>query len=445
MTTLQSPADTAGAAPSRRGWPETLLRVAFGARTWREGLHLLLNFPVAVAAFTFTVVGLAVSGGLLITFVGLPLLGLTLLALRGYAFAERARARGLLGLRIGDPEPLRPAEGRHGPLATMGAVLRSGECWRSAAYALVHFPWAVFTFSVVLTMWVWGWATLLYPVYFWVLDPVYRPGVNLDGQGGGWVWDGPLELALAPLVGLTVLFTAGWVIRALAAVDRLLVTGLLGPSAAETRVRQLESDRSVVLDTSAADLRRIERDLHDGAQARLVALAMDLGLAKEKLTQDPRAAARLVDEAHGEAKLVLQELRDLARSIHPAILTDRGLGPALSATAARCTVPVQVTVDLPTRPAPAIEGITYFTASELLQNISKHSGATTATLDIWHTDDRLLLQITDNGHGGADPTNGTGLTGLTERLAAVDGLLSLTSPPGGPTTLTAALPWHPRE
>ncbi|SCK56469.1 Histidine kinase, partial [Streptomyces sp. WMMB 714] len=200
--------------------------------------------------------------------------------------------------------------------------------------------------------------------------------------------------------------------------------------------------RGSVADTAAADLRRIERDLHDGAQARLVTLAMDLGLAKEKLLEDPETAAKMVDEAHGEVKLALQELRDLARGIHPAILTDRGLDPALSALAARCTADVTVTVDLPRRPAQAIEGITYFTVSELLQNITKHSRATTARIDVWHTPDRLLLQVTDNGQGGAHTHTGTGLAGLTERLDAVDGLLLIDSPTGGPTTITAELPWR---
>ncbi|WP_346167691.1 sensor histidine kinase, partial [Streptomyces javensis] len=200
--------------------------------------------------------------------------------------------------------------------------------------------------------------------------------------------------------------------------------------------------RGTVVDTAAADLRRIERDLHDGAQARLVALAMDLGLAKEKLEEDPEAAAKMVDEAHGEVKLALQELRDLARGIHPAILTDRGLGPALSALAARCTVPVRATVDLPRRPAPAIEGIVYFTFSELLQNISKHSGARTAEVDVWRAEDRLLLQITDDGRGGADTSAGSGLAGLAERIDAVDGVLVVHSPAGGPTTVTAELPWR---
>ncbi|MYZ34696.1 MULTISPECIES: histidine kinase, partial [unclassified Streptomyces] len=198
------------------------------------------------------------------------------------------------------------------------------------------------------------------------------------------------------------------------------------------------------VDTAAADLRRIERDLHDGAQARLVALAMDLGLAKEKLTEDPEAAARMVDEAHGEVKIALQELRDLARGIHPAVLTDRGLDAALSAIASRCTVPVNVSVDLTERPAEAIEGIAYFTVSELLQNVSKHSGARTAAVDVWRTEDRLLVQVQDDGRGGARLDGGTGMSGLAERLGAVDGLFVLDSPAGGPTVVTAELPWRQR-
>ncbi|MEU8353603.1 histidine kinase, partial [Streptomyces sp. NPDC048845] len=183
---------------------------------------------------------------------------------------------------------------------------------------------------------------------------------------------------------------------------------------------------------------------HDGAQARLVNLAMGLGLAKEKLLEDPEAAARMVGEAHGEVKIALQELRDLARGIHPAILTDRGLGPALSALSARCTVPVNVSVELEERPAAAIEGIAYFTVSELLQNISKHSGARRASVDVWRTGDRLLLQVEDDGRGGADLSGGTGLAGLAERLGAVDGLFVLDSPAGGPTSVTAELPWRAR-
>lgn len=150
----------------------------------------------------------------------------------------------------------------------------------------------------------------------------------------------------------------------------------------------------------------------------------------------------MVDEAHGEVKTALQELRDLARGIHPAVLTDRGLDAALSAVASRCTVPVQVEVDLPARPAPAIEGIAYFTVSELLQNISKHSRATLAAVDVWRVENRLMLQVVDNGVGGADVSSGSGLAGLAERLDAVDGILVVDSPVGGPTRVTAELPWR---
>ncbi|WP_049564699.1 sensor histidine kinase [Streptomyces sp. SBT349] len=425
-----------------------VLRLPFAARTWREGLHLLLNLPLGIAGFVVAVTGISVSAGLLVTFVGLPLMAVVLLLLRFFGRFERGRARLLLGAEVPEPEPLRLREGRSGPLAWMGAMLRSNVSWRSTAYALLRLPWGVLTFSAVTALWAAGWGALTLPLWSWTI-PRYTDdpgvGINTDGEGGGWIWDAPWELALVAVVGLLLLILGAWVVRGLAVVDRVLVGGLLGPSSAATRMWQLESDRSVVVDASAADLRRIERDLHDGAQARLVALAMDLGLAKEKLTEDPETAARMVDEAHGEVKLALQELRDLARGIHPAILTDRGLGPALSSVASRCTVPVAVDVELAHRPAQAIEGIAYFTASELLQNVSKHSGARHANVDVWRAGDRLMLQITDDGHGGADATAGSGLAGLAERLAAVDGLLAITSPAGGPTTVTAALPWRDRS
>jgi signal transduction histidine kinase len=267
--------------------------------------------------------------------------------------------------------------------------------WRALLYSFGRLPWGIATFAVTL-------------VSLFVLWPVLP-----------------------------------YVARGLTNVDRAMVRALLSPSdELERRIAELESDRGVVVDTAAADLRRIERDLHDGAQARLVALAMGLGLAKEKLTDDPEAAARMVDEAHGEVKTALKELRDLARGIHPAVLTDRGLDAALSAIASRCTVPVTVVVDLESRPAQAIEGIAYFTVSELLQNISKHSRAGSASVDMWRSDDRLMLQVRDDGVGGADVSGGSGLAGLTERLDAVDGVLVVDSPAGGPTTVTAELPWR---
>ncbi|GGU84646.1 histidine kinase [Streptomyces filipinensis] len=418
------------------------LRAPFEARSWRELGYVLLSLPISVVLFTWTVTMVSLGAGLLVTFLGIPVLAAALAGCRGFGALERARARGLLRLEVAEPEPLR----MRGPgvLAWTGAVLKSGASWRNLLYALVQFPWAVFSFSVAVSLWTFGWTLLTYPLWFWVF-PAYagQGGLQLYGDEHHSVYlDNPFEITVTALVGLLFTLATPWIVRALTTVDRLLVQGLLGPSLLSARVVELESDRGVVVDAAAADLRRIERDLHDGAQARLVNLAMDLGLAKEKLREDPRAAARMVEDAHGEVKTALQELRDLARGIHPAVLTDRGLDAALSSVASRCTVPVRVEVDLPSRPAPAIEGIAYFTVSELLQNISKHSGARSATVDVWCTEDRLMLQVTDDGVGGADVSGGSGLAGLAGRLDAVDGILVVDSPAGGPTRVIAELPWR---
>ncbi|MFF7357693.1 sensor histidine kinase [Streptomyces filipinensis] len=372
------------------------IRPAYDAHTWKEILYLLLNLPVTVFGFVYAITALSVGGALSITVIGLPLLALGLLGARQLGKLERSRARRLLGVRVEEPTPM--------PLARSGGLtqrwwmaLKDPVGWRTLLYDAIRLPWGVLTFCTVLTS-------------LFVLWPVLP-----------------------------------YLARGLANVDRLMVRGLLSPSdELERRIAELESDRGVVVDTAAADLRRIERDLHDGAQARLVNLAMGLGLAKEKLLEDPDSAAAMVAEAHGEVKLALQELRDLARGIHPAVLTDRGLDAALSSVATRCTVPVKVAVDLPDRPAPAIEGIAYFTVSELLQNISKHSGARSASVDVWRTQDRLLIQVRDDGRGGARLEGGTGMRGLAERLGAVDGLFVLDSPAGGPTVITAELPWRDR-
>ncbi|MGW7004274.1 sensor histidine kinase [Streptomyces sp. NPDC054933] len=371
-------------------------RLAFGAATWKEISHLLLNLPVDLLAFVFVVIMLTLGLGLSVTVIGLPLLAGGLLGCRLLGRLERARVRGLLGVGIEEPRRLRAREG--GVISRLWTTIKDPVAWRHALYFFIRLPWGVLTFTLTLVMLFVGWPVL------------------------------------------------PWVARGLANADRAMARGLLSPSdELERRIAELESDRGTVVDTAAADLRRIERDLHDGAQARLVALAMDLGLAKEKLLEDPDAAAKMVGEAHGEVKLALQELRDLARGIHPAVLTDRGLDAALSSVAARCTVPVRVCADLPARPAAAIEGIAYFTVSELLTNISKHSGGRSGSVDVWRSDERLLIQVRDDGRGGASAGAGSGLAGLAERLDAVDGLLVVDSPPGGPTTITAELPWRDRE
>jgi signal transduction histidine kinase len=374
----------------------TPARLALDRQTWKEIAHLLANLPVSIFGFVYVVTLVSTGSGLAVTVIGLPLLAAGLLGARQLGKLERARARLLLGVRIDEPSPL-PVR-RTGFFAWLWSSLKDPVGWRTVLYDFVRLPWGVVTFTVTLTS-------------LFVLWPVLP-----------------------------------FIARGLTNVDRAMVRGLLSPSEElERRIAELESDRGVVIDTAAADLRRIERDLHDGAQARLVNLAMGLGLAKEKLLEDPDAAAVMVGEAHGEVKLALQELRDLARGIHPAVLTDRGLDAALSSVASRCTVPVKVTADFGTRPAAAIEGIAYFTVSELLQNVSKHSGARSASVDVWRTDQRLLIQVWDDGRGGASFDGGTGMAGLADRLGAVDGLFLIDSPVGGPTTITAELPWRDRH
>ncbi|PBC61926.1 histidine kinase [Streptomyces sp. Tue6028] len=383
-----------GGRPDGDGLPPA--RLAYDPQTWREIAYLLVNLPVALVGFVYVVTLMFTGAGLAVTVIGLPLLAVGLRGARQLGKAERARARALLGLRIDEPSPL-PVR-RTGFFGWLWSSLKDPVGWRTVLYDFIRLPWGIVTFTVTITG-------------LFVLWPVLP-----------------------------------FVARALTNVDRALVRGLLSPSdELERRIAELESDRGVVVDTAAADLRRIERDLHDGAQARLVNLAMGLGLAKEKLLEDPDAAAAMVDEAHGEVKLALQELRDLARGIHPAVLTDRGLDAALSAVASRCTVPVKVTAELEMRPAAAIEGIAYFTVSELLQNVSKHSGARSASVDVWRTDDRLLIQVWDDGRGGASLDGGTGMAGLADRLGAVDGLFVIESPVGGPTVVTAELPWRDRR
>ncbi|MEU3604969.1 sensor domain-containing protein [Streptomyces sp. NPDC035033] len=418
------------------------LRAPFQGRTWRAFLFTLVGLPLSVLWFSLAVSLTSAGLGLLITFLGVPVLAASLAVCRGFGAVERARVRGLLGADVAAPEPVRGRTG--GAFSWMTATLRSGSAWRHLLYALVHFPWAVFSFSVSLVFFSWGWGLFTYPAWRWVF-PAYlgQDGIQLYGDETHALYlDSPFETGVTCLIGLVFVLLWPPVVRGLTAVDRLLVAGLLGPGRLAERVTELESERGTAVDTAAADLRRIERDLHDGPQARLASLAMDLGLARETLDRDPKAAAALVDEAHGEVKLALKELRDLARGIHPAVLTDRGLDAALSSVAGRSPVPVAVTVDLPARPVPAIEGLAYFTVTELLENVARHARARRASVEVWRSDERLMVQVRDDGVGGADPARGQGLRGLAERLRSVDGVLAVDSPAGGPTTVTAELPWR---
>jgi signal transduction histidine kinase len=243
------------------------------------------------------------------------------------------------------------------------------------------------------------------------------------------------------VIGLVLV--APWVTLALAGLDTVVARGLLAPSPSTTlgqQVTQLEASRSAAVDSAEAERRRIERDLHDGAQQRLVALAMDLGRARERFETDPDGAKDLVTGAHEEAKAALADLRGLVRGIHPAILTDRGLDAALSAVVARSPVPVNLSVDVAERPAPAVESTAYFVVTEALTNVAKHAHATKASVNIARQQNRLVVEVTDDGVGGADAARGTGLNGLADRVSALGGRMHVLSPQGGPTSVIVELP-----
>ena len=432
-------------------------------RTGRRQLeYAALGLPVAIPGFAFIVVAGTVGLGLSLSFagmlVGLPLLILTLLGARRLGAVHRRLAGRLLGLQVEPPPPLRP---QPGALGRSRAVLTDPVGWRACAYLLLKLPLAALGVIIAAYLLLWGLPYLLFPIWWEIL---HASGVviHVPGWLAWWKPDPVLvansvhslavSFALVP-AGAAVLLYCPWWLRQCNAVDGRLIARLLGPSLGH-RVRELEQTRAHAVDDSAARLRRIERDLHDGAQAQMVAVAMKLGLAREKLGgtitgttvadtsgADLERALELVEAAHRSAKEAIIELRDLARGIHPPVLDD-GLGTAVTTLAARSGVPVELVIDLPERPSAAIETIAYFCAAELLTNVAKHSGARHATLEVVHVPGLLRVRVSDDGCGGARIEARGGLAGLAERVRTVDGRLQVSSPRGGPTAVTVELPSH---
>jgi signal transduction histidine kinase len=409
-------------------------------RTWSEALYALLGLPLGIAGFVFTVVTVSVSAGLAVTFVGLPLLAVSGVAARAYADGLRGLANRMAGAKTPAPGPIPRGSGRFG---WIGAQIIDPAAWRARLYLVLKLPVGIASFVVAVVFYTDGLGGVTYWIWRPFLPCQTRGGVCHRGANVGphYFLDSPFRIALLFVVGLLMLLAAPWVVRATVRMDTTLVRALLGPSSREQRVEELEHSRAAAVDDAAGTLRRIERDLHDGTQARLVALAMNVGLAKEKLAEggDPDEAQRLLDTAHVTAKQAIAEVRDLARGIHPPVL-DAGLDAALATLASHSAIPVSVHTALPQRPEPAIETIAYFCAAELLTNAAKHSGARAVTVDAGTGAGRLVLTVTDDGRGGARIGGGTGLAGLLDRVRTVDGHLDLDSPPGGPTRATVTLP-----
>jgi signal transduction histidine kinase len=412
-----------------------LLRPWREQATWWSLTHLLLDVFVGSITFSVVITLLAVTVGLLITFpLALPFAWLLFVLAHLLARLERSRIAALLGERLGDPVPPLQAQGWWRRLVERA---KSGPRWREIAYLLLALPLGVFTTVLALEVWCLSAALLFLPLYVNALpDDMAKLGLFAASQGFA-----ALALSVLGLVG--ILLAAPWLTRTLARLDLAVARWLLAPrrkDVLDEKVTRLETSRAAAVDSAEAERRRIERDLHDGAQQRLVALAMDLGTARERLEHDPEGGRQLVAEAHEEAKAALKEIRDLVRGIHPVILEDRGLDAALSAVVARSPVPVTLDVDVAERPPAAVESTAYFVVTEALTNVARHAEATRAVITIARAGDRLVVEVRDDGKGGAVMGQGTGLTGLRDRITALGGALHVVSPPGGPTTLLAEIP-----
>ncbi|HEY8548055.1 MAG TPA: sensor histidine kinase [Acidimicrobiales bacterium] len=417
-----------------------LLRPWRRRQTWWDLVHLVLDVFVGAATFTAVVTVGFVSGIMLLVPFLWPLAAVGfwfLFALgRLIGWSERSRFRSLLGLDLADPVP--PLQGSN-PWRRFLERFRDWARWRELVHGLVLLPVGLFTSLLTLAAWCVPVALIGLPLY---VDEL--PGdearfglfsIGTEQQPGVWL------LAVAGVVGLV--FLAPWITVGLARADAWIARHLLSRPESElvkARLGELEVSRSAAVDSAEAERRRIERDLHDGAQQRLVALAMGLGAARERLESDPERGRQLVAEAHEEAKAALKDLRDLVRGIHPVILEDRGLDPALSAVVARSPVPVTLNIEIDERPPPAIESTAYFVVSEALTNVARHAEANRAEVSIVRAGDRLVIEVRDDGRGGADASKGSGLTGLRNRVAGHGGTLDVISPEGGPTTLLVELP-----
>lgn len=421
----------------------------FAATTWREFAFHAAHLPIALGGVTWFAVAVAVGVPAAVTWFGLVLAAFLLGGAGWFAAVTRRMSAALLGQPVAAPT-LRPR--RSGPLAWATTRLTDGGTWRAFAYLLVGFVITTLTFAVSVALLVTALGALTHSVWGRFLPEETGADGELHRGAqflGVFVDTVPLQIAFAG-VGL-VLLLAVWPVvnHGLASLQRVVIRSMLGTDSRRRRLAEVTASRDAAVVDADATLRRIERELHDGTQARLVGLAMTLGDARDRLqngqTDGGRDVAALVTEAHTSTKEALVELRALARGIHPPVLDD-GLEAALASASSRTPFPVSLRVDLPVRPSPVVEGIVYFGVLELLTNVTKHAGASSAAVDVSLDGATLVVTVADDGNGGAHLSfpradgHGTGLAGLAERLRAVDGTLSVDSPTGGPTRITMSVP-----
>jgi signal transduction histidine kinase len=440
MTTAALPSGTARGVPARRRRP-----MPWSPRSWGQVLYLAGAIPAMLIGMSVPLIRLLIAGHWSVLWHGIAgpawvaWIGVIFLLAPVLTQIQRHRLRTTAGIDI----PPQPTIQDRLTVQGLLAAARSQSTWRQVAYHLLAAPALAAAAAVAIGTWL---AALLYALEYlwaWLLPPDtwFRQATYPNGAMNV-PHPGAHEAMWLTLAGIAGLFVAPWLTAGVAGLDALATRALLGPSRAEElehRVERLTQTRAGVVDAADAERRRLERDLHDGTQQRLVSLAINLGMARVNATTTDGARQALA-EAHEEAKAALAELRDLIRGLHPAVLEDRGLDAALSGVAARMPIPVRLTVDLPRRPAPVIEAVAYFVVSEGLANIAKHAQASQAEVVVQRTGDRLHIIVSDDGIGGADPARGTGLAGLAKRATSVDGAFDVFSPPGGPTLLSVDLP-----
>jgi signal transduction histidine kinase len=418
--------------PGSRSLARRVLGVPFRAATWRHLLYELLALPLGVAYVVILVTGWSVGAGLTVVLVGLGILAATMAAWRVMAGVERTLARRLLGVTIPPPAHMAPG-------LTLWqrakSLLRDPVTWKSLVFVVLKLPMGAIAFAAI---------TVLGGVS---LELAFAPVIVAETPVTffGWIMETPGEALPVVPAGIAGILAVLHLVNGMAWLSGLFARVMLGPSTVQLheRVDDLRYSRARIIEAADAERRRLERNLHDGAQQRLVALTLTLGLAESRLKTDPVAAGPLVSQAREEAKLAVQELRELARGLHPAVLSDRGLGPALEALAGRAPVPVTIT-GVPERRLPArVEAAAYFVVAEALTNVAKYAQATAARVSLHASHDRLRVAISDDGVGGADPLAGSGLRGLRDRVEALDGDLSVVSPAGAGTTVAAELPVGP--
>jgi signal transduction histidine kinase len=402
-------------------------------------LYLFTSLPFAVVTGLPLLV-LSVAGvALTLVWVGIPVMLAVTTCWRAVARMERGWVRVTLGVPIERPYRSLPTGS---VFRRWRAKMADPATWRDIAYLVLRLPLCLAEFVIVVVLWFYSLATITLPVWAQLLPA--DAAFNLPDIHGHLVEVHTASTALPYAgVGVVLLILAIMITPQLARFQAVLARSLLGPTKAArlaVTADHLQASRARGVDAAEAERRRIERDLHDGAQQRLVAVAMTLGRVRTKLDTDPAAVRALIDEAHTDAKLAVAELRDLARGIFPAVLGDRGLDAALSALAARCPVPVAVSVTVEPRPPTAVESTAYFIVAESLTNVAKHASATSVAVSVWRERDVVTVRVADDGTGGASVAAGGGLAGLADRAATIDGVMTVTSPVGGPTVVTAELP-----